>query len=156
MTNPDLNKTRRAVMGPHSWSDGTNDPHLPAQFVAADVVFEITGKRGFEKLVKMGGDCCDCCHKKEDDGLKLMKCSRCMKGYYCSEKCQKKSWKVYGHKEYCRKDGEIKAGDLVRLDGLQQEPQLNNLIVKVVRPDPKKEKKVGSMVPDFGTGLIDS
>ena len=50
----------------------------------------------------------------------------------CSKDCQIKSWKEYGHKEHCRKEGEIKSGDFVSLHGLKKKPELNRKIGHVV------------------------
>lgn len=48
---------------------------------------------------------CNYCHKKESekDGkeIKLKRCSRCKKVYYCSKECQKEDWKT--HKKECDK-----------------------------------------------------
>lgn len=43
------------------------------------------------------GSACDACKVKKEG---LMRCARCKKFYYCSEKCQKADWKA-GHKGSC-------------------------------------------------------
>ena len=87
------------------------------------------------ELVRIGGVTCDCCKKKD---VELFNCARCGKAFYCSKECQKKQWKVNGHKQRCRKDGEFKAGDMVRLNGLTSKPELNNKIVRAVGPAPQE------------------
>lgn len=41
---------------------------------------------------------CNCCHT-EPKNVKLKKCGRCGKAYYCGETCQKRDWKR--HKKVC-------------------------------------------------------
>ena len=55
--------------------------------------------------------------------------------FYCSSACQRKQWRA-GHKEACRKPGQIENGDYVRLTGLQSKPYLNGTVVQVIRPLP--------------------
>lgn len=43
---------------------------------------------------------------------------------YCSKECQKAQWKA-GHKQACRKLGQIEVGDWMQLQGLVSQPQLN-------------------------------
>ncbi|GFH52316.1 hypothetical protein CTEN210_08792 [Chaetoceros tenuissimus] len=43
--------------------------------------------------------CLKCGKKEQEDGSKLMKCSRCKSVSYCSRQCQAKDWKE--HKTYC-------------------------------------------------------
>ena len=68
-------------------------------------------------------------------------CSACGQIRYCSKECQKKSWREYGHKEYCRKDDEFKKGDFVRLNGLKSKPELNDLVVQVMGPVPNADDR---------------
>lgn len=61
------------------------------------------------------GKSCDCCKRMREE-LELVNlhcCSRCKMAYYCSKECQKKSWQA-GHKEACRKEGEIKPGVIMK------------------------------------------
>ena len=88
-------------------------------------------------MLSVGGETCDCCKKtREELGLKhhLQSCSRCKKAFYCSKDCQAKQWAA-GHKRYCRKPGEIKPGDFVRLNGIRSQPEINGELVEVIGPD---------------------
>jgi hypothetical protein len=91
-------------------------------------------------MLSVGGDCCDYCQKTaEEMDLKwLNKCKRCSKAWYCGKDCQLKQWNA-GHKKCCRKPGEIKAQDYVRLNGLVSKPELNNMMVKVIGQDLNSE-----------------
>ena len=62
----------------------------------------------------------------------LHACSRCRKAYYCGAECQRKQWKG-GHRRHCRKPGQIEPGDYVRLNGLQARPEMNGMVVQVIR-----------------------
>ena len=121
-------------------SDGTPMPRTP-RFTGIPVG-PMVGDEGIltaeevDQLLKVGGERCDCCGKsREELGRKLLDvCSIYKKGYYCGRECQTKQWKA-GHKKWCRKPGELKAGDYVRLQGLQAKPELNGTLVKVVGED---------------------
>lgn len=80
-----------------------------------------------------GGKHCDCCKKSEQElGLyELEKCSRCKLSFYCSKECQRKAWYA-GHKQACRKKGQIEIGDDMLLGGLSTRQDLNGRFVKVV------------------------
>lgn len=69
-----------------------------------------------ERWSSVGGGFCDCCKKtREQLGVvKLNCCSRCKMAYYCSSECQRKQWRA-GHKEACRKEKEIKVGDIMKI-----------------------------------------
>lgn len=86
------------------------------------------------KRFMAGGKHCDVCNKSEEEsGLeKLSKCSRCKLAFYCSTGCQRKAWNS-GHKQACRKKGQVEIGDDMVLDGLTNRPELNGRFVKVVR-----------------------
>lgn len=92
-----------------------------------------------EHLLAVGGTRCDGCGRtREELGVThLRSCSRCKKAYYCGAECQRKQWKVGGHKQHCRELGRIEPGDYVRLNGINARPQLNGMVVRVVGPDPK-------------------
>lgn len=83
-----------------------------------------------ERLWSIGGKSCDCCKKTlEELGVTTLDCcSRCLKAYYCSKSCARKQWRA-GHKQACRKKGEIKPGDVMRL---QAEVLGNNFIPVIV------------------------
>lgn len=85
-------------------------------------------------LLSVGGHLCDYCKKSRTDlGMTHLKsCSRCKRAYYCSAECQKQQWRA-GHKDHCRKEGEIKPGDYFLLKGIQTEPGLNGKLVQIVR-----------------------
>jgi hypothetical protein len=89
-----------------------------------------------ERLVEVGGTHCDCCGKgRQELGLAtLMICTRCKMAYYCSKECQKSQWKA-GHKQACRKSGQIEVGDWMQLQGLVSQPQLNMKIVEIRGPN---------------------
>ncbi|KAK7033551.1 hypothetical protein VNI00_012775 [Paramarasmius palmivorus] len=44
---------------------------------------------------------CENCHAEETDRLKLLRCSSCQSAPYCSQECQKDSWKKE-HKRLCQ------------------------------------------------------
>lgn len=126
----------RPIIGQQKRSDGT--------FVPADIRYSYYGpiasicqlsKQGFDRLLTVGGAECDHCGKKREDlgSNHLKSCSRCLRAFYCSQDCQKRQWKA-GHKEACRKPGEILNGDLVKLKKLVSKPELNGRVVKAIRP----------------------
>jgi MYND finger len=88
---------------------------------------------------EFGGNACDCCGKTlEQLGVaRLDVCSVCKHAYFCSSDCQRKQWKA-GHKDACRKPGEIKAGDWMRLRGLQSKPEWDGRLVTTCHVDPAK------------------
>lgn len=89
-------------------------------------------------LIDVGGIQCDYCKKK---GVKLMVCSLCNKGYYCSKECQKKQWKEREHKIYCRKEGQFEVGDLVQCARLKKKPEINGHILRIVGRDEKSTEE---------------
>ncbi|KAL7532274.1 hypothetical protein ACHAWF_004068 [Thalassiosira exigua] len=93
-------------------------------------------KDQLNNLIDVGGTQCDCCKRKD---LKLEKCTRCNMAYYCSKECQRMQWKVNGHKQFCRQEGQFELGDLVQIARLKNKPDLNGIIVRVAGSDPKKE-----------------
>lgn len=84
---------------------------------------------------RAGGTHCDCCNKstKELQMEELLKCGRCQMVFYCLTDCQRKAWNG-GHKQACRKKGQVKVGDDMQLDGLANRKDLNGRFVKVVGP----------------------
>lgn len=94
------------------------------------------------RLLSVGGNQCDGCQKTlEELGRKqLQRCTRCGKTWYCGRECQTEAWKK-GHKDFCRKPGEIKKGDYVRIQGLQSKPELNGTLVELVDEDPNNPGK---------------
>lgn len=70
--------------------------------------------------------------------------------YYCSPACQEKAWRG-GHKKACRKEGEIKAEDVMRLDGLVNKPELNGMLVKVMGKDSSSERWKIQLMDSRGT-----
>lgn len=83
-------------------------------------------------LVSVGGGECDHCKKTlKKLGMKhLLLCSKCKLAFYCSADCQGRQWRA-GHKDACRKPGQVKEGDYVRIDGLVSRPELNGIVVQV-------------------------
>jgi hypothetical protein len=63
----------------------------------------------------------------------LMICTRCKMACYCSKECQKAQWKA-GHKQACRKPGQIEGGDWMQLQGLVSQPQLNTKVGEIRGP----------------------
>lgn len=77
------------------------------------------------------GQICDGCGSTAgEDHFKL--CAQCKVKYYCGTDCQVKDWKV--HKERCR--SAWKAGDLFRVHGLINRPELNSTVLELVHDDP--------------------
>lgn len=87
------------------------------------------------KRTRAGGFSCDGCKKsKEDLGIEeLRRCGRCKLHFYCSPICANRAWKA-GHKKACRKKGEVKVGDDMKLEGLETRTDLNGHFVKVIGP----------------------
>ena len=46
---------------------------------------------------------CSACGKPKSKYQKLKKCSRCHAVQYCNTECQKKHWKIGGHKKECKR-----------------------------------------------------
>eukprot|EP00978_Attheya_sp_CCMP212_P034125 scaffold141557_cov64-Attheya_sp.AAC.1 len=87
------------------------------------------------QLLEIGGVKCDypSCQKHHFQvGIKLFKCQKCQRAFYCSKECQKKQWREGNHKLYCRDAHMFEAGDLVLLNGLKSKPEFNQRIVSVV------------------------
>ncbi|KAL3905635.1 MAG: hypothetical protein SGILL_009597 [Bacillariaceae sp.] len=136
-------------------SDGTpmpkSDRHtsIPIGPGATDLTKEM-----LNHLLSVGGEKCDCCGKtteeKKLDWLK--RCNGCFKAWYCGKDCQSQQWKA-GHKQYCRKPGEFKVGDYVRLQGIQAKPELNGMVVKILGQVPNKEGRWETRVPGGDTSV---
>jgi len=94
-----------------------------------------------QKLLTVGGDKCDYCGKTRDElrVSALQKCTRCERAFYCSRECQKAQWKA-GHKQHCRKQGEIKVGDYLRVHGIQSRPEINGEVVEIIAPVPDSDR----------------
>jgi hypothetical protein len=80
-----------------------------------------------------GGECDHCGKTRAQLGEALLRCSRCKNAFYCCDACQKQAWKGGGHKRACRKPGEIKPGDMMRITGVMSRPEYNSMVGKVVR-----------------------
>lgn len=93
-----------------------------------------------KRRVRLGGSECDCCGKtlRELGVARLDCCSRCKMAYYCSAACQKAQWKA-GHKQACRKPGDIREFDYMMMRGLQNKSELNGRLAFARKPDPDNE-----------------
>jgi len=113
-------------------SDGSFDPVVPtARFKNAD---PSAISKELEERLLVGGRVCDLCKKTRDElGMEqLLIFSRCKMAYYCSKGCQRTAWNKNGHKLACRKEGEIKEGDVLQLQGLVGIAEKNGLLVQAV------------------------
>ena len=83
-------------------------------------------------MLSVGGKVCDSCGAtREELGEKhLLSCARCHLAYYCSKDCQAQQWRA-GHKQHCRKPGQVEMGDYVLLTDLKSQAQLNGTMVLV-------------------------
>lgn len=81
----------------------------------------------------VGGDHCDACNKTlEELGLpKLRSCGRFGRAYYCSEECQREQWHLR-HKKACRKAGQIEAGDIIVIRGIDSRPEYNGNLARII------------------------
>lgn len=89
-----------------------------------------------EVTIAAGGDACDTCRKtlKELGLTHLSWCRRCRMVYYCSPECQSYHWKA-GHKQECRKAGQIVEGDVMKTVGLVGRPEVNEKLVLIIAHD---------------------
>jgi MYND finger len=82
-----------------------------------------------------GGKKCDCCGKTLAE-LQLgsfLLCERCEMVFYCNSECQKEAWKRKGHKQACRKPGQIEAGDDMLLTSVEfDDGQKRGVFVKAI------------------------
>ena len=148
-SNGDLNVPPSSIAHQKVRSDGT---FLPPAARATGIAFgplstTLTQEQA-ERLLTVGGERCDCCNKSRRElGLKhLLNCARCKKTYYCGKECQRKQWTA-GHKELCRKPGQIKPGDYVRLNAIQSKPEINAQVVEVVKEDAQTEGRWELRIP---------
>lgn len=98
---------------------------------ANSLLKDIHGNRGItqhvadiiDRSTSCGGSYCDYCKRtrKALGVATLLCCSRCQMVYYCSKECQTKQWRA-GHKQACRKKGEIKVGDYMKIRGGKGDP----------------------------------
>lgn len=88
-----------------------------------------------------------CFHCKRG-GIKLKQCANCRDDsvVYCSKDCQKKSWKAI-HKYVCTgSQHRLEAGYEVTLGGLENAPQYNGKVGKIVRYSTEKERFVVELI----------
>lgn len=84
---------------------------------------------------RAGGECGACGKTRlagpgpETEGVKLSKCSKCMLAHYCSRECQRTAHPK--HKKVCRKPGDLRPGDIVRVEGVKSKPELNGNALQV-------------------------
>ncbi len=82
---------------------------------------------------------CDCCGAEATEGVKkLQRCSTCRRKAYCSAACQLKDWKEGGHKRSCRPRKDLRADDVVVVQGFESHSELNGQLMVVVRPANEK------------------
>ena len=55
-----------------------------------------------ERTTTTSSSHCSACGKPKSKNQKLRKCSGCYAVKYCSTECQKKHWKIGGHKKECK------------------------------------------------------
>jgi hypothetical protein len=60
----------------------------------------------------------------------LRRCTGCGHAYYCSRECQVKQWKE--HKPHCRKKGDYRPDDTLKLDYLVAHRDHNGELVRAV------------------------
>mmetsp|Transcript_24490 Transcript_24490/g.37915 ORF Transcript_24490/g.37915 Transcript_24490/m.37915 type:complete len:332 (-) Transcript_24490:128-1123(-) len=121
------------TFGPELMPDGTiSQPASKTHHMPIGLGGTVLTEDEINNLIDVGGIHCDCCKRK---GVKLFKCSRCLREFYCSKECQRKQWTEKDHKSYCRKEGEFKPGDLVQMARLKKRPELNDCIVRVLGSD---------------------
>ena len=88
-----------------------------------------------------------CFHCKRG-GIKLKQCANCRDDsvVYCSKDCQKKSWKAI-HKYVCTgSQHRLEAGYEVTLSGLENAPQYNGKVGKIVRYSTEQERFVVELI----------
>lgn len=91
--------------------------------------------------------------RKELKVTSLRCCRRFPMAYYCSKECQTKQWHT-GHKNACRKNGQLEKGDLMVIKGLVEKPEMNNIFVTVVDPIKDSNRwKVQVTKHFYSTGL---
>ena len=86
-----------------------------------------------QQRLAVGGSSCDACGASPFKRRPFKRCSQCNMAYYCDSSCQKLAWKA-GHKQACRKPGQVEVGDWMRIDGLVNRQELNGLVVEVIAP----------------------
>lgn len=116
-------------------SDGTAMPNIPIK-----TRFPLNEASSLAPRLAVGGSACDSCGKTWQDLGKanLDRCMLCKKAYYCSRTCQKTAWKN-GHREACRKDGQIEIGDIMKLRKIAAKPELNGELVRILSKDAAQE-----------------
>ena len=116
-------------------SDGTAMPNIPIKTrVPVDEASSLAPR------LAVGGGACDSCGKAWQDLGKpnLDCCVHCKKACCCSRARQKTAWKN-GHKEACRKAGQIETGDIMKLRKVEAKPELNGELVRILSEDAAQE-----------------
>jgi hypothetical protein len=130
-------------------SNGTPMPHTNrCTEIAVGPLPTLFYKEQGDFLLSVGGERCDCCKQSHHaKGLKhLLQCRRCNRSFYCSRECHTKQWKA-GHKQHCRKPGEIEPDDYRRINGIQSKPEINGTLVQVLAVDPKNATRWEVRIP---------
>ena len=68
--------------------------------------------------------------------------------YICSKECQIQQF-FAGHKDHCRRKGDIRAGDYMVIWDLEKSPSLNGEIVQVEGPDGNQPGRWAVRQPGF-------
>ncbi|KAJ3330215.1 hypothetical protein HDU76_006198 [Blyttiomyces sp. JEL0837] len=119
-------------------------PVAEGSLIQLDVPVDIIYQRARE--VKVGG--CDFCKiATEQTAKRLKRCGRCRRDCYCSTSCQTAAWSAAwsaGHKNFCRKLGDFKVGDIIMLKEIKKNVTLNGTIMQIVGLAPENDNSVES------------
>ena len=77
---------------------------------------------------------CDGCGIEASPTLKLLKCAKCARKFYCGKECQSIDWSHGKHKKSCRLPKDFKVNDLVLLRNIKSIPEVNGQIFTIVGP----------------------
>ena len=77
---------------------------------------------------------CDGCGIEASPNLKLLKCAKCARKFYCGKECQSNDWSHGKHKKSCRAPKDFKANELVLVLNIKSRPEMNDQILTIVGP----------------------
>ncbi|KAG1663892.1 hypothetical protein FOA52_014705 [Chlamydomonas sp. UWO 241] len=91
----------------------SSTPHGGQATVHAPGAEEPSSSGRSEPSAPPGSRICHNCYKRERsaDGQKLFRCSGCKTVDYCSKECQNESWRNGGHREMCKRQALMAAGE---------------------------------------------